>query len=154
MANPQQPELARSRKTPALDPDATEAVLSAAEAPTVDRPRGPVPVDNQPGHHPAVEQDKPSADRFLAKVKEVAAEAEADDRADADDGADAVEVGPSVEATTAARSHGAAPVPPVPPADSPAELAPSSPRAEGLAALAGAPWKLASGVLQRLRDRL
>jgi len=148
MANPQQPELARSRKTPALDPDATEAVLSAAEAPTVDRPRGPVPVDNQPGHHPAVEQDKPDADRFIAKVKEVAAEASEDD------GADAVEVGPSVEATTAARSHGAAPVPPVPPADSPAQLAPSSPRAEGLAALAGAPWKLASGVLQRLRDRL
>src|SRR5215204_2159712 len=85
MANPQQPELARSRKTPSLDPDATESVLSAAEAPTVDRARGPVPVENQPGHHPPVEQDKPDADRFVAKVKAVAAEA--------DDGADAVEVG-------------------------------------------------------------
>ena len=149
MANPQQPELARSRKTPALDPDATEAVLSAAEAPTVDRARGPVPVENQPGHHPAVEQDKPDADRFVAKVKEVAAEAD-----DADDGADAVEVGPSVEATTAARSQGAAPMPPVPAPDSPAEVAPSTPAGDGLAALAGAPWRLASGVLQRLRDRL
>jgi hypothetical protein len=149
MANPQQPELARSRRTPALDPDATEAVLSAAEAPTVDRARGAVPVENQPGHHPPVEQDKPDADRFMAKVKEVAAEAD-----EADDGADAVEVGPSVEATTAARSQGAAPMPPVPPPDSPAEVAPPSPAADGLAALAGAPWKLASGVLQRLRDRL
>jgi hypothetical protein len=146
MANPQQPELARSRKTPALDPDATEAVLSAEGVPVEDRARGPVPVDNQPGHHPPVEQDKPDADRFIAKVKAVASEA--------DDGADAVEVGPSVEATTAARSQGAAPMPPVPEPASPAELSPSSPRADGLAALAGAPWKLASGVLQRLRDRI
>src|SRR5215210_8723519 len=107
MANPQQPELARSRRTPALDPDATEAVLSAEGAPVEDRARGPVPVENQPGHHPPVEQDKPDADRFLAKVKEVAAQA--------DDGADAVEVGPSVEASSASRSQGAAPVPPVPP---------------------------------------
>ena len=146
MANPQQPELARSRKTPALAPDATEAVLSAERVPVEDRTRGPVPVDNQPGHHPPVEQDKPDADRFIAKAKEVASEP--------DGGAGAVEVGPSVEATTAARSLGAAPLPPVPPPHSPAELAPSSPRAEGLAALAGAPWKLASGVLQRLRDRI
>src|SRR5918998_3247560 len=143
MANPQQPELARSRKTPALDPDASESVLSAAEAPTVDRPRGPVPEDNRPGHHPAVEQDKPDADRFIAKVKAVAAEA--------DDGASAVEVGPSVEATTAARSQGAAPMPPVEPPRSPAEVdPPSSERADALAHLAGAPFKLASGVLQRL----
>jgi hypothetical protein len=149
MANPQQPELARSRKTPSLDPDATEAVLSAATAPTVDPARGPVPADNEPGHHPPVEQDKPDPDRFVAKVKEVAASAKDDDEEAA-----AVQVGPSVEATTAARSQGAAPVPPVPPPRSPAEVAPPSPAAEGLAALAGAPWKLASGVLQRLRDRL
>src|ERR687896_2249922 len=121
MANPQQPELARSRKTPALDPDATEAVLSAEGTPVEDRARGPVPVDNQPGHHPPVEQDKPDADRFIAKVKAVASEA--------DDGADAVEVGPSVEATTAARSQGSAPMPPTPEPSSPAELTPSSPRA-------------------------
>ena len=123
MANPQQPELARSRKTPALDPDATEAVLTAAETPTVDRARGPVPADNQPGHHPAVEQDKPAAERFVAKVKEVAAEAEASERE------------PEIAAPAPAPS-------------------PSSPRAEGLATLAGAPWKLASDVLQGLRSRL
>ena len=125
MANPQQPELARSRKTPALDPDATESVLSAAEAPPVDRARGPVPAENQPGHHPPVEQDKPDAERFVAKVKEVAAEA--------DEGADA---------------------PPRSDAAPPTAATPATPTAEGLATLAGAPWKLASGVLQRLRDRL
>ncbi len=147
MANPQQPELARSRKTPALDPDATEAVLTAEGTPVADRPRGPVPVDNQPGHHPPVEQDKPDADRFVAKVKAVAASV--------DDGASAVEVGPSVEATTAARSQGAAPMPPVEPPRSPAELdRPPSERADALASLAGAPFKLASDVLQRLRDRI
>jgi hypothetical protein len=147
MANPQQPELARSRRTPALDPDATEAVLTAEGTPVSDRPRGPVPVDNQPGHHPPVEQDKPDADRFVAKVKAVAAQA--------DDGASAVEVGPSVEATTAARSQGAAPMPPVEPPRSPAELGPPpSQRADALASLAGAPFKLATDVLQRLRDRL
>jgi hypothetical protein len=112
-----------------------------------------VPVENQPGHHPPVEQDKPEADRFVAKVKEVAARAD-----EGDEGAGAVQVGPSVEATTAARSQGAAPMPPMDPPRSPAEAASaapsSSPRAEGLAALAGAPWKLASGFLQRLRDRL
>jgi hypothetical protein len=46
-------------------------------------------------------------------------------------------------------------MPPVEPPRSPAELgSPSSERADALASLAGAPWKLASGVLQRLRDRL
>ena len=73
---------------------------------------------------------------------------------EADDGASAVEVGPSVEATTTARSQGAAPMPPVPEPSSPAELHEPSPRADALAHLAGAPWKLASGVLQRLRDRI
>jgi hypothetical protein len=125
MANPQQPELARSRKTPGLDPDATEAVLSAEGTPIEGRARGPVPVENQPGHHPPVEQDKPDPDRFVAKVKGVAAAA---------DGAE-----------PATRPEAAPPT---------ATTPPPSPTAEGLATLAGAPWKLASGVLQRLRDRL
>ena len=76
MANPQQPELARSRRTPALNPDATEAVLSAQGEPGVDVARGPIPVDNLPGHHPEHEQDKPDGAAFVAKVKELAAEAE------------------------------------------------------------------------------
>src|SRR5829696_9203328 len=147
MAKPQQPELARSRKTPALDPDATETVLSAAEPPGVDRPRGPIPEDNRPGHHPPVEQDKPDGARFVAKVHDLAAVAGDPDHTDA------VQVGPSVEAATAARSRGAAPgVPSAPPSAAPP--ASSSPAAEGLATLAGVPWRLAAGVLQRLRDRL
>ncbi len=129
MANPQQPELARSRKTPALDPDAAESVLSAAEAPTVDPAFGPVPADNRPGHHPQVEQDKPEAARFVAKVKEVAAGAEPEPE-------------PRREV---------APPPPRSAADVPTA---SSPHADALATLAGTPWRLASGVLQRLRDRI
>ena len=69
MANPQQPELARSRKTPALDPDASESVLSAAEAPSR-RPAPRAGARGQPARPPpAVEQDKPDADRFIAKVE-------------------------------------------------------------------------------------
>ena len=68
MSNPQQPELARSRKTPALDPDAAAAVIDGQGVPAADAPGGPVPVDNQPGHHPAEEQDKPPMDKFAAKL--------------------------------------------------------------------------------------
>jgi hypothetical protein len=78
-------------------------------------------VDNQPGHHPPVEQDKPDADRFVAKVRAVAAEADQD---------------APVESTAAG-----------------ADRAPSE-RADALASLAGAPFKVATGVLERLRDRL
>ena len=73
MANPQQPELARSRKVPALDPDASETVLSAPGAASVDRPAGPVPEDNLPGHHPDHEQDKP-VERFVARARALADE--------------------------------------------------------------------------------
>jgi hypothetical protein len=48
MGRPQQPELARSGKTD-LDP-------------------GPVPPENQPGHHPPEESDKPDLDAFAAKL--------------------------------------------------------------------------------------
>ncbi|HWE55827.1 MAG TPA: hypothetical protein VG435_09955 [Acidimicrobiales bacterium] len=34
-----------------------------------DEPNGPIPEDNQPGHHPPVEQDKP-IDAFVAKARE------------------------------------------------------------------------------------
>jgi hypothetical protein len=37
---------------------------------------GPVPEDNQPGHHPEHEQDKPSGDDFVRKVREHARAAE------------------------------------------------------------------------------
>ena len=38
---------------------------------------GPVPEDNQPGHHPDHEQDKPSGADFVRKVKEHARESRA-----------------------------------------------------------------------------
>ena len=68
MPNPQQPELARSRKTPALDEDAVPGVLDGQRDIGADAPRGPVPPENQQGHHPAEEQDKPPLDKFAAKL--------------------------------------------------------------------------------------
>jgi hypothetical protein len=68
MSNPQQPELARSRKTPAQDGDAVAGVLDGQRDIGADAPRGPVPPENQPGHHPADEQDQPDLDRFAAKL--------------------------------------------------------------------------------------
>jgi hypothetical protein len=68
MSNPQQPELARSRKTPAQDQDAVAGVLDGQRDIGADAPRGPVPSENQPGHHPADEQDKPPLDKFAAKL--------------------------------------------------------------------------------------
>ena len=68
MSNPQQPELARSRKTPAQDQDAVAGVVEGQRAPGADAPRGPVPPENQPGHHPAEEQDKPDLSAFAEKL--------------------------------------------------------------------------------------
>ena len=68
MSNPQQPELARSRKTPAQDQDAVASVLDGQRDLGAEAPRGPVPPENQPGHHPAEEQDKPPIDKFAAKL--------------------------------------------------------------------------------------
>lgn len=68
MSNPQQPELARSRKTPAQDQDAVAAVVEGQRQPETSGPTGPVPAANQPGHHPAEEQDKPDIDAFAQKA--------------------------------------------------------------------------------------
>lgn len=68
MSNPQQPELARSRKTPAQDPQAAAAVVEGQHEPGADAPRGPVPPENQPGHHPEQEQDKPDLDAFAERL--------------------------------------------------------------------------------------
>ncbi len=58
MSKPQQPELHRSRRTPA-DHDSREDpdLASEGEQPGGSTPR--VPKDNRPGHHPEREQDKP-----------------------------------------------------------------------------------------------
>lgn len=124
MANPQQPELARSRRTPALDPDATEAVLTGQDLPAVDGPRGPIPVDNLPGHHPEHEQDKPDGDAFLAKMHQLAEEAKAEPEPEAE--TDAVDL----------RDR------------------PDSPRAERVAAAVTAPLRETAKVLEKLRDKL
>jgi hypothetical protein len=74
MSNPQQPELARSRKTPAQDQDAVAGVLEGQDRPSTSGPAGPIPEDNQPGHHPVHEQDKPDLDAFAARLGVVEAE--------------------------------------------------------------------------------
>jgi hypothetical protein len=59
MPNPQQPELARARRSDAVTDDAlpTKAQKRSKKAP-LDAP-GPVPEDNLPGHQPDVVPDKP-----------------------------------------------------------------------------------------------
>jgi hypothetical protein len=88
MAKPQQPELRRSGFTPALEPDSIASELEARDQPgATGGPGGPVPEENLPGHRPEEEQDKPSGDDFVAKVRAVAAEAAADDEGADDDAA-------------------------------------------------------------------
>jgi hypothetical protein len=67
MARPQQPELARNAKTD-LDPDHIETGLQGVKTPKSGGETGPVPPDNQPGHHPPKEQDKPDLDAFAARL--------------------------------------------------------------------------------------
>ena len=78
MPNPQQPELSRSRRTP-LDPDSIGSDLEAASTPVEDEATGPVPRENQPGHHPEHDQDKPDAEEFLARAREGASAEQEDD---------------------------------------------------------------------------
>ena len=68
MSKPQQPEIGRSRRTPSQDPDSAAAVLEGSPRLTDEGPGGPVPPENQPGHHPAKEQDKPDLDAFAEKL--------------------------------------------------------------------------------------
>lgn len=68
MAKPQQPEVRRSGRVPALDPDATEAARSADRHRGVTDPNAPIPEDQRPGHHPDHDQDKPDLDDFAARL--------------------------------------------------------------------------------------
>ena len=81
MANPQQPELARSRKTPHQDQDSVAGVVEGQRHPGADAPGGPVPAENQPGHHPPQEQDKPDLDAFAERLGIVEPEDGSDDSA-------------------------------------------------------------------------
>ena len=67
MGRPQQPELARSGRTD-LDPDRIGTELEGRkDIPSKGR-TGPVPPENEPGHHPPEESDKPDPDAFVAKM--------------------------------------------------------------------------------------
>lgn len=60
MPRPQQPEAARSARTP-IDPASAKSNPAPPGAPEAAQPApGPVPEENRPGHHPPVEQDKPT----------------------------------------------------------------------------------------------
>ena len=68
MSNPQQPELARSRRTAGQDPDSVAGTVRAVGESGADSPRGPVPTENQPGHHPETEQDTPDLNSFAERL--------------------------------------------------------------------------------------
>lgn len=76
MAKPQQAELRRSGKVPALDPDASVAKLSAQDTPGSSGSEGAIPEDQRPGHHPEHEQDKPDMDKFAERLGIVSEEEE------------------------------------------------------------------------------
>jgi hypothetical protein len=68
MGRPQDNRLQRSGNTP-LDPDHIETeVQTQPHAPRDEPGGGPVPEDNQPGHHPAHDQDKPDLEQFAEKL--------------------------------------------------------------------------------------
>ena len=67
MARPQQSEVARTAETD-IEPDHVATGLHGQPPPTTGGETGPIPADNQPGHHPAKEQDKPDLDAFAAKL--------------------------------------------------------------------------------------
>ena len=58
MSKPQQPELHRSGKG-STDPANAKANAEVSGPPGAEGAAGPVPEENQPGHHPEEEQDKP-----------------------------------------------------------------------------------------------
>lgn len=69
MGRPQQPELNRSGTTP-LQPDSLESELKSrkqARPRQGDETGGAVPEDNQPGHHPEHEEDKPDTEAFVRR---------------------------------------------------------------------------------------
>lgn len=68
MTTPQQPELARSRRTPSQDPDSAAAVIEGSRQLADEGTPGNVPPDNRPGHHPVDEQDKPDLDAFAERL--------------------------------------------------------------------------------------
>jgi hypothetical protein len=102
MGRPQDNRLQRSGNTP-LDPDHIETeVQTQPHAPRDEPGGGPVPEDNQPGHHPAHDQDKPDLEQF-AEALGVKSDREVEDEPVEDlvagdrDGDDADDAGDSGE---------------------------------------------------------
>lgn len=58
MSKPQQPEIARNRRS-ATDQDSFELKAQQAQPPPEEKSLGRPPEQNRPGHHPDREQDKP-----------------------------------------------------------------------------------------------
>jgi len=75
MSKPQQPELARSGRG-ATDPASIKTELTAPDTGAERGLATPVPEGNLPGHRPEHDQDKPSGDAFVAKVQQLAHQAE------------------------------------------------------------------------------
>ncbi len=67
MTNPQQPELRRSGLGATTPEDSTKVQLAGAGEPTAEGNVHPVPEENQPGHHPETDQDKPDLEEFRAR---------------------------------------------------------------------------------------
>ncbi|MDP9454025.1 MAG: hypothetical protein M3P97_11760 [Actinomycetota bacterium] len=67
MPKPQQPELRRSDYGATSD-DSAKAKVGMDDAPT-DEAGAHVPEDNQPGHHPEREQDKPDPEAFIERAR-------------------------------------------------------------------------------------
>jgi hypothetical protein len=68
MGRPQDNRLQRSGNTP-LDPNYIETeVQTQPHAPRDEPGGGPIPPEQQPGHHPGVDQDKPDLDAFAEKL--------------------------------------------------------------------------------------
>jgi hypothetical protein len=68
MNKPQQPELHRSGLGQ-TDPASIKTDLEVSErAPDGDEPMGPVPAENEAGHRPEHDQDKPDLDAFAERL--------------------------------------------------------------------------------------
>jgi len=113
VANPQQPELRRSGKVAALDPDATETDLTAHERPKAKGRTGKVPKEQRPGHKPEQEQDKPDLDAFAERLGIVPEGEEPEDapRVEDDDGTGSVTSLDEAPSKVQARAEKAAPAP-------------------------------------------
>ncbi|MCO8127327.1 hypothetical protein NHL50_08905 [Acidimicrobiia bacterium EGI L10123] len=109
MAKPQQAELRRSGKVPALDPDASVSKLSAQDAPTTSGSDGTIPEDQRPGHHPDQEQDKPDMDAFAERLGVVSEDEEPADAPHVEEDSTVTRLQPKADAKAAKKTGRAKP---------------------------------------------